>query len=154
MKITESRVALYGALKDVSGLAEERGITAEVKCFIADHDLCEISEDNLGAAALVSGEITLFAEGSDKKMILECALSITDGEVSPDEMLREVTAVRDNMKQILEKLDETKDVEKAFASFEPEEEPVADEPKYDNKKFYIYAGLAVAVILLLVLLFK
>ena len=87
-------------------------------------------------------------------MILECAVSVSDGEVSSEEMLSEVNTVRTNMKEILDKLNDAEGADAVFSSFEPDEETAPATPVYNNKNFYILAGIAVAAILVLVLLFK
>lgn len=153
MKTIESRDALAAALNNIAELATENGLKAETRCFIADHDLIELSEDELSAAALIAGEITVSADGTDEKMLLECALSVTDGEVSDDEIISEVGTLRANMKEICSKVSELGNAKDAFEALSPEEPEAKEEPKYDNKRFYIIASIvAVAVIVLMVLL--
>lgn len=154
MNINEAREALTLALNNIAEDAKGKGLDTGVKCFIANHDLCEISNDNSIEASIVAGEITLISTSTEKKMILECAVSVSDGEVSSEELLNEVNSVRNNMKEILDKLNSASDAEEAFSSFEPNEETIPESPRYNNKNFYIASGVAVAIILLLILLFK
>ena len=154
MNITESKYALYEALKNVSEDAVARGLTAEVRCFVADHDLTEVEETD-PKATLIAGEITLTSdEKADKEILLECALSVEDGVVSPEEMLREVNNIRASMKEICDTFDEVGNAERTFNSIEKEQEVEVPEPKvFDNKKFYIYGSIIGAAALILVLLF-
>ena len=151
MKITESIEALQEALLSIAKSAEERGLKTEVKCFAADNDLVELEQES-PRAALVAGELTVKSDGEDK-IILECALSVIDGEVSSEEMLSEVNTLRESMKDLCNKFDESGSADGMFNAVAKEHEvPMPEEKVYDNKKFYIYGGIAVAVVLILVLL--
>ncbi|MBE6537445.1 MAG: hypothetical protein E7673_05775 [Ruminococcaceae bacterium] len=154
MNITESKNALYEALKNVSEDAVKRGMKAEVRCFVADHDLMEVSEDS-PKATLIAGEITVTSdENEDKEILLECALSVEDGEVSSEEMLREVNTIRGSMKEICETFDSVGSAGGTIESIEKEQQVDMPEPKvFDNKNFYIYGGIAAAVVLILVIIF-
>lgn len=154
MNITESKNALYEALKNVSEDAVSRGMKADVRCFVADHDLEEVSEDN-PKATLIAGEITITSdEKADKEILLECALSVEDGEVSPEEMLREVNTIRSSMKEICDTFDSVGNAEGTFNSIEKEQEVQIPEPKvFDNKKFYIWGSVIAAAALILVFFF-
>lgn len=152
MTVIEARDALLLALEDISKKAIEKGLTADVKCFIADHDLNELSPDDLSKAALVSGEISVGTEKSEEKLVLECALSITDGDISSEEMLREVNVMRCSMTELCEKLDETGSAEEAFTAVAPEEE-IPEAPRtYDNKRFYIACSIGAAALIVLILI--
>ncbi len=154
MKITESKNALYEALKNVSEDAINRGMKAEVKVFVADHDLNEVSEDS-PKAVLIAGEISVTSdEKSDKQILLECALSIEDGEVANDEILREVNTIRGSMKEVCDTFDSVGNAENTFDSIEKEQTVEMPEPKvFDNKQFYIWGSIAAAAALILVFLF-
>ena len=154
MNITESKSALYEALKNISADAESRGMTAEVRCFIADHDLNEVKEDD-PKAVLIAGEISLTSnENEEKKILLECALSVEDGEVSSDEMLREVNTIRGSMKEVCDTFDNVGDAEGTFNAIEEEQTPKMPEPKvFDNTQFYIYGGIAIAAVIILLIIF-
>ncbi len=152
MTVIEARDALSLALEDISKKAVEKGLTADIKCFIADHDLIELTPDDISKAALISGEISVGTEKSEEKLILECALSITDGDVSPEEMLREVNVMRDSMNELCEKLDETGNAEDAFTAVSPEER-IPEVPRtYDNKRFYIACSIGAAALIVLILI--
>ena len=120
MNIKEAREALALTLTDIAGGAIEKGLTAQTKCFIADHDLNELSDDNIGSAVLIAGEILVGTEGSEEKLLLECAVCVNDGEVTSEDMLREVNTLRESMKELCEKLDEKGNAEEAFAAVVPE----------------------------------
>ena len=152
MKIIEARDALAVTLDSISKQAAEKNLTVNVRCFIADHDLNELSEEDLGKAALIAGEIAVNEAGSEEKLLLECALSITEGEVSAEEMLREVATIRESMKELCEKLDEAESTSEAFDAVLPEPEEPEPIHVYDNKKFYIASAIGAGVIILLVLL--
>lgn len=152
MKINEAREALALTLTDIAKDAEQKGLTAETKCFIADRDLAELSNENTDSAVIIAGEILVGVQGSEQKLLLECAVCINDGEVAPEDMLREVNTMRESMKELCEKLDEKGSAEEAFAAVAPEEEPPAPERVYDNKRFYISCGIGAVIILVLVLI--
>lgn len=154
MKVTESKNALFEALKNVSEDAINRGMKADVKVFVADRDLNEVSEDS-PKAVLIAGEISVTSdEKSDKQILLECALSIEDGEVANDEILREVNTIRGSMKEICETFDNVGNAENTFDSIEKEQTVEMPEPKtFDNKQFYIWGSIAAAAALILVFLF-
>ena len=135
MKIIESRDALLHAILDVAKSAEEHGLSAEAKCFIADHDLAPLSDGACESAALIAGEITVSSPETEEKIVLECALSITEGEVSADEMLREVNTIRDNMREIIEKVHEYGNAKDAFAEMCKTDEPEDAVQTFDNKNF-------------------
>lgn len=150
MNITESKNALYEALKNVSEDAISRGMTAEVRCFTANRDLEEVSESD-PSAVLIAGEIAITSEEKkEKEILLECALSIEDGEVSGDEILREVNNIRSNMKEVCDTFDKVGSAENTFDTIEKEQELPKEEPKtYDNKQFYIWGSIIAGVALIL-----
>ena len=152
MTVIEAREALTLTLRDIAGGATEKNLTADIRCFIADHDLNALSDDNLAEAALVAGEITIGKDDIEEKLVLECAVSVNDGEVSSEEMLREVNVMRDSMKELCEKMNESESAADAFNAVVPEEEAPAPVHVYDNKKFYIACGIGAAVLIVLVLL--
>ena len=155
MNITESKNALYEVLQNVSEDAINRGMNAEVRCFTANRDLEEVEESD-PKVALIAGEITVTSEEkADKQIVLECALSVEDGEVSPDEMLREVNNIRQSMKEVCETFDNVGNAENTFDAIEKEQEIPVEEPKtFDNKQFYIWGSVIAAIALLLTFLIK
>ena len=154
MKITEAREAFIDAIEDIKKTLANNGLTAESKCYTADHDLSVVDDGDTLNAALIAAEISVSAAGTEEKMLLESAISITDGEVSSDELRNEISILRGTAGEICEKIKETGDAKEAFKSFELPEEELPESPKYDNKKFYIGGAIAVAVILILIIIFK
>lgn len=154
MNVTESKNALYEALKNVSEDAVSRGMTANVRCFVADHDLNEVDEGD-PKASLIAGEIRISSdEKADKEILLECALSVENGEVSSDEILREVNTMRGSMKEICDTFDNLGDAKNTFDTIEKEQQPDIPEPKvFDNKQFYIWGSVVAAIALILVFFF-
>ena len=152
MNIKEAREALALTLTDIAGGAIEKGLTAQTKCFIADHDLNELSDDNIGSAVLIAGEILVGTEGSEQKLLLECAVCVNDGEVTSEDMLREVNTLRESMKELCEQLDEKGNAEEAFAAVVPEEELPEPPRVYDNRRFYIACGVGALVLVALILI--
>lgn len=152
MNVTEAREALALTLTDIAKAAEEKGLSAETKCFIADRDLNELPEDNTSSAVIIAGEILIGANDSEQKLLLECAVSVNDGEVAPDDMLREVNTLRESMKELCDKLDEKGNAEDAFVAVSPEEEMPEPPRVYDNKRFYISCGIGALALLTLVLI--
>ena len=152
MNINEAREALALTLTDIAKSATDKGLTAETECFIADHDLNRLSDDTLDRAVIIAGEILVGASDSEEKLLLECAVGINDGEVAPEDMLREVNTLRGSMKELCERLDEKESATEAFESVVPEEE-LPEQPKvYDNKRFYIACGVGALVLIALVLI--
>lgn len=154
MKFTEAYEAFSNAINDIKNMLTDSGFDVNFRCYTADRDLNELSEDASNDAALIAAEITVGANGTDKKMILESALSITDTEVSPEEIRNEIGLLRKSAKEICDKQNETGDFDQTFKSFETEEEPIPEGPKYDNKKFYIGGAIAIVALIILVILFK
>ena len=154
MNITESKNALYEALKNVCEEAESRGMKTKVRCFVADHDLNEVTEDS-PKAQLISGEITVTSdEKDDRAILLECALSVEDGEVSSEEMLREVNTIRTSMKEICATFDEVGGATDTFNSIEKEQTVEVPEQKvFNNKDFYIWGSIIAVAALILTLIF-
>ncbi len=154
MKINEAYEALSNTFKNIKSEAEEKGITATYKCFTSDRDLIEvdINDDNV---SLIAGEFTLGAEGTEEKIILECAVSITDGEIFDDEVIREITAIRESIRELYAKIDETGSAAAALSDiYKEEEQPQPPAKTYDNKMFYIYGGLAILVVAIILIISK
>ena len=152
MNIKEAQEALTLTLEDVAKSAAERGLTATVECFTADRDLNRISDGNTDAAVIIAGEITVGAPDSEEKLLLECAVGINNGEVIPEDMLREVDTIRESMKELCETFDEKGNAAEAFAAMLPEEEEPEQPRVYDNKRFYIACGIGAVVLIALVLI--
>ena len=154
MNVTESKNALFEALKNISEEAVSRGMKADVRCFVADHDLNEVDE-NSPKATLVAGEIAITSdEKADKEILLECAISVEDGEVSSEEILREVNTIRSSMKELCDTFDTLGSAGSTIDSIEKEQTVEMPEPKvFDNKQFYIWGSVIAAAALILVLIF-
>ncbi len=154
MKITEAREALANTFENIKEEANSKGIITEYKCFTADRDLIEV-DINDTSAALIAGEITLSAEGTNEKIILECAVCINDGNIIDDELVSEITLIRNNIREFYSKIDELGDVVTALESIYKEEEAPAPEVKrYDNKMFYIIGGIVIAAVAVFMILMK
>ncbi len=152
MTIIEAREALTNTFENIKAEAKEKGVIADYKCFASDRDLNETDVSD-STAALIAGELTLGADGTDEKVILECAVSITDGEVFDDEMLREITAIRESVRELYAKIDEAGSAVAALSEiYKESEESVPEVKTYDNKKFYIGAGIAVIIIIIIMIL--
>ena len=155
MRITEASDALLFAMKDIAKGATEKGLKTEIDCYLANRDLERLTEADDSAVRVVAAEMTVSSDETEEKIVLECALSVEDGEVQADEMLREVNTLRDSMREILEKLDAYGNAKDAFAEIcKPEDEEVDNSPKYDNKTFYIAATAIVLAIFIIILIFK
>ena len=152
MKINEAREALALTLTDIAKIAEQKELSAETKCFIADRDLNELSDENAASAVLIAGEILVGADDSEEKLLLECAVCVNDGEVTSEDMLREVNTMRESMRELCEKLDEKGNAKDAFIAVSPEEEAPVPPRVYDNKNFYIACGIGACVIIALLLI--
>ena len=153
MKVTEAREALIKTIDDAIASLKEKGLEVEKNCFLADRDLLPTKGEE--GASLIVADITVCAPDTDEKVIMECAVSIEEGEVLNDEIIREITLLRQNIKEITDKIDEVGSAKDAFAILAKEEEPeVADAPVASNKSFYIYAGIAAIVILIIAALAK
>ena len=151
MKITEAKEALCSALNDIAAMASKFELNVNVSCSTANHDLETVSDDSEDAA-IISGEISVGNNGAEENLIFECALSITDGEVSEEEIAREVSTVRGSMTELCEKLDGGMETSEAFTAVLPEEEAPVQAPAYDNKKFYIYGSIIAAAIVIILIL--
>ena len=71
MNVTEAREALALTLTDIAKAAEEKGLSAETKCFIADRDLAELSDENTDSAVIIAGEILVGVQGSEQKIAIK-----------------------------------------------------------------------------------
>ncbi len=154
MKIIEARDALVNTLKNIKEENAAKGIITEYKCFASDRDLIEVDIDDKNAA-LIAGEISFGAGGTDEKIILECAVCISDGEVIEDEVIGAVTSLRDSLHEFYAKIDEAGSVVKALEEiYQEADEPAPEIKTYDNKKFYIYGGIIIALVAVILILTK
>ena len=153
MNVNESREAFLAAIKDIANTATEAGFTAEYKCYAADRDLSAIDEENAENAAIIAAELSLSVEGVEEKVLLECAVSVRDGECTSDEIAEEISLLRQNVKDLTDKataLGAAEAISELFREQSENEKP--DEPKvFDNKSFYIGAGILAAVIVIVLL---
>lgn len=151
MKIIEAKEALISACESLVAEATEKGLVADYRCFAANADLEEV-DDSSSKVRLIAAEMTLGAEGTEKEMLLECALSISDGDVAEDEILREVGAMRENLREFYQTIDEMGGVTEALDKIAADSEEPAPEVKvYDNRKFYIGAS-AVALLAIIIVI--
>lgn len=156
MNIKEAYEALERTLCDIASLAKAKGLSAESKCTVTDRELVPVENesDYDSLAALIAGEITVSAEGLDEKMLLECAVSITDGSVFDDEMVNEIRILRENMQTLCDGVDEG-NVTESFALLCKEEAGEEDkpEPVRSNKSFYIGALCTLGVLALIAIIY-
>ena len=155
MNVRESREAFLAAVKSIADTALEAGFITEYKCYAADRDLSPVDEDNVSGAAIIAAELSLGAEGVDEKVLLECAISVMDGECSADEMAEEIALLRNNVKELTDKIAEGANAADTISELfrnQRENEEAPQIKTYNNKSFYITAGIAAAVIVLLLLI--
>ena len=152
MEIIEARNALQNTLESIADEARAKGLIANTEVFITDIDFNRLDEDSTSGAYLIAGEISLGIEDSPEKMIFECALSLSDGEANADEMTSEISTIKANVREFIRKFEELGSFKKALDALSPEEEAPAQAPTYDNKSFYIYAGIGVAILVILMVL--
>ena len=154
MNVKDAKAALICACEDLVKEANDKKLNADYRCFTANIDLEEIDE-NAENVALIAAEISVGAENSEKAVILESAVSVSDGDVVDDEILREVSTLRENLKEVFAKVDESNDANAAFDAIEEETSlPIPEQKVYDNKKFYIYASIFAAAVIIVLLLSK
>ena len=150
MKVTEALAALKAAVEDIANEAREAGFTAELRSRYADIDFNE-SDEYMPEAKIIFAELTVGLEGASDSMIYECAVGISEGECSDDEIASEIASMRSSVRELIEKICSAPDRLAAFCSELDEtdgEEPAVQEPVRDNKKFYIVASIVAAVLLL------
>ena len=156
MNIKEAYEALSRTLGDITNIATKKGLIAESKCTVTDRDLIALTDeaDYEQLAALISAEVTVSADGCDEKILLECAVSISNGSVFNDEMINEIRILRDNLSALCDKVDE-ENVSESFAALCKEEAGEEDkpEPVRSNKAFYIGALCVVGIIALFAVAF-
>ncbi len=155
MNVNESREAFLAAIKDIANTATEAGFTTEYKCYAADRDLCPVGEENEENAAIIAAELSLAAEGVEEKVLLECAVSIRDGECTSDEIAEEISMLRQNVKELADKAAAQGGAAEAIAELFREQRDAEKSPEvkvYNNKSFYITAGIAAVVIVVLFLI--
>lgn len=156
MNIKEAYEALSRTLCDIESIATKKGLVAESKCTVTDRDLVKIEDEGEydALAALIAGEVAVGAEGSEKKILLECAISITDGNVFDDEMINEIRILRENVQQLCEKIDES-NVKESFAALCKEEAGEEDKPApvRSNKAFYIGSLCVLGIIALFAIIY-
>ena len=86
--------------------------------------------------------------------MFEAAVAIEDGDVLNDEIVREATTMRANVKELIEALETSENTTEAFSSLIPveDEEPVKP-VQHNNVPYYIGGAVVVVLILLAALLF-
>ena len=143
MNVIEAKSAFLRTCEALCDEAREKGFIASFKCLATDRDLREVEIESESAAVL-SAELTIEKDESQRAIVLECAVAVDGGEVSEDEMLREIGSFKANVKDYYEKI-ENAGVEGALDEVASEtEEKKPEEKVYDNKMFYI-VGTAIGV---------
>ncbi len=157
MNIKEAYDALLRTLEDIAKKATDTGLTADVRCAVTDFELNELSEDSYSGAVLISGEISIGAEGAEGRIVLECAISIDeDGNVTNDAIAQEVGVMRATVSELCDRLDKTKPIKEAFSELCDSEEGDVEldnpAPVRSNKAYYLTAlvALGIAVIAILI----
>ena len=165
MNLKEAREALRLTLTDIAKILEEAGLVCSVNDNLCSVDFDEESIES-ESVALIYGEISFGEEGDGRRASLECAVSVVEGEIAPEELRRELYDMRAEAKRIAEVKLSLKDGESVFSALEEqiEEEEAEDMPEEDNPKaqtrsglFKIIGGiavLAVAVFTLILLIIK
>ena len=152
MNILEARDAFLATVNNIAEDAVRVGLGAEVKCYLTDIDLVPVRDDAKNAA-LIAAEISLSANGVEERIIFESAVAIHDGEVIDSELTAEAAKLRENVKEILDKITSEDGVEDDFRRVCSEEEKeVPEVPVRSNKMFYIAAGVGAAALILLFVL--
>lgn len=124
--------ALSATLLDIAKILEDAGLETKTKCAFSDIELAEASEDSPRATGLW-GEI-IFSLGENAG-VLECAVSVYEGEVSDEEMLSEITSLRAEAKRIAE-LAHSVGKDKLFEALDAPDEPDKDDAEgFDEAKF-------------------
>ena len=86
--------------------------------------------------------------------MFEHAVAIDGGEVINDEIIKEATKLRANVRELCEKLDSGMKPSDTIASMDIEVEEVEQKPAFDNKLYYIGGAIAVAIIILVIAFLK
>ncbi len=160
MKAHEAYEALEATLIDIAEILKNVGLKTETRCRFSGVDFDEHEAFGEGVAILF-GEIFFFPEGTQERAALECAVGIDDGEVTNEELLREVSDLRAEAKRIASLITEDTRAEDIFKLLEESESEKDDEdtefdngPEYETEKsgipwIYIIGG-AVCLLLLII----
>lgn len=102
MKAIEAKEALVSTLENISDIITEAGLSAQVRCGFTDLDFDAVDESVPEGARVLFGDILVSAPGVKRQMVLECAVGIDEGEVTGDELLREIGEIRAAAKELAE----------------------------------------------------
>ncbi len=128
----DAYLALSPTLNNIAGILNDAGVDTKIKCSFSNFDLLDQSEATPASTNLY-GEI-LFSVGEDAAM-LECAVSVIDGEVSDDELRSEISALRAEARRIAELAGKV-GCDKLFDALDAEtEENDAESEKFDEAEF-------------------
>lgn len=154
MTVTEAMQAFTRTVDSIVDPLTERGLLIDKKFYYADRELNEITTDRCGEATVIAAEVRIVEQESHAEMMFEAAVAIDDGEVLNDEIVREATTMRANVKELIEALDTNENAAEAFSSLIPtdDEEPVKP-VQHNNVPYYIGGAVIVVLILLAALLF-
>ena len=161
MNLTEIFEGFEKTLYDIAEGAEARGLMTSVEATFCDRDLQPLGKDCTERAELIAGEIAIFIEGDDRRCEFECAIPIIEGNISSDEVVSELSAMRANVADFLARLDTGKPLSEAFAEIcNKETEEIPDDlfgapeevPVRSNTSFYITASVLFAVLILVLFL--
>ena len=154
MKPIEAKEALIKTIDEICSELVKRDLYVNVNCYFTDRELEPIGDENIDSASILSATVTVSAAGVDEAAVFEHAIAIDGGDVLNDEIIREATKLRENVKELCDAIDSGKSAKEAIGAMDIEAEEVEAPPAPSNKLYYIGGAVAVAVILLLILLFK
>lgn len=156
MKATEAKAALLSTVEDIAREAREASLETDVKCLFGDVDFNEYEEFG-DKASILFAELTVKRPEVNDSIIYESAVGIDGDEVTDDELTSEISKMRASVRELIAALSAAEGSAKEFEAQirgidGDDEENEPDAPVHDNKSFYIAAGVAAAVFILLFLL--
>ena len=154
MKPIEAKEAFLRTIEEITEEITKRELYVSIDCYFSDRELERIDDDNADKASVLSAVITVSHAGVDDSLVFEHAIAIDDGDVLNDEIIKEATKLRENVKELCEKLDSGMGAKDTISSMDIEEEEVERPAPLDNKLYYIGGAIAVIVIILLIAFLK
>ena len=154
MTVTEAMQAFTRTVESIVDPLTERGLVVDKRFYYANRELDEIKCDRCAEAAVIAAEVRIVDTESHAEIMLEAAVAIEDGDVLNDEIVREATTMRANVKELIEALETSETTAEAFSSLVPidDEEPIKP-VQHNNLPYYVGGAVVVVLILLFALLF-
>ena len=154
MTVTEAMQAFTKTVESIVQPLTDRGLAVDKRFYYANRELNEIGSDRCAEAAVIAAEVRVVDTESHAEIMFEAAVAIEDGDVLNDEIVREATTMRANVKELIEALETSENTTEAFSSLIPveDEEPVKP-VQHNNVPYYIGGAVVVVLILLAALLF-